>query len=81
MRPALIIIAALAGAAALGLLLLWPTADEAAQEDAALPLYVGGEDGGDEIEPDAFGPGPTVCSMDPRYRPRPGAEQTCPVIP
>jgi len=81
MRTALIIIAALAGALALGLGLFWPTAEEAAEEDSALPLYVGGEEGSDDVAPDAFGPGPTVCSMDPRYRPRPGAEQTCPVIP
>jgi len=81
MRPALIIIAALAGAVALSLLLFWPSVDEAAEEESALPLYVGGEEGIDDVAPDAFGPGPTVCSMDPRYRPRPGAEQTCPVIP
>lgn len=81
MRSALIIIAALLGAAALSLFLFWPAADEAAEEDAALPIYLGGEEGSDDVEPDAFGPGPTVCSMDPRYRPRPGAEQTCPVIP
>jgi|GEM_PF-2567161 len=81
MRPALIIIAALAGALALGAFLLWPSSDEVAVEGSALPLYVGGEEGSDDVAPDAFGPGPTVCSMDPRYRPRPGAEQTCPVIP
>jgi len=80
MRFVLIIIAALFAAAGLwlGAATFWPGGtDEAATE---LPLYVGGEDGSDDIEIDAFGPGPTVCSMDPRYRPKPGVGQTCPVI-
>lgn len=82
MRVALLLIAAFAGAVALGLFFLWPAPDEAAEE-GALPLYLGDEDGGsdDWAEGQPFGPGPTVCSMDPRYRPKPGMAETCPVIP
>jgi len=80
MRFVLIIIAALIAVAGLmlGVAILWPSSTEEAASE--LPIYVGGEEGDDSVEVDAFGPGPTVCSMDPRYRPKPGNEQTCPVI-
>ena len=80
MRAALVIIALVVIALALwfGARALAPAPE--AESAAPLPLYLGGEDGAFAEEEEPFGPGPTVCSMDPRYRPRPGAEQTCPVV-
>jgi len=81
MRIALILIAAFAGAVALGFVFLWPASDEAAQDEAALPVYLGGEgEEGEGLDEQPFGGGATVCSLDPRYRPKPGVAQSCPAI-
>ena len=62
MRPALIIIAALAGAVALSLLLFWPSVDEAAEEESALPLYVAARRESTTLRPMPLAPVPRCAA-------------------